>query len=326
MAAMSAHSTCDLPDGAVLAYEVLGSSHLGNTPPLVLVCGMASARADWVRLSTTWAQTRPVLIYDHRGIGDSKSPPDIAIDGFTMETLARDLSFLIGHLEWKDIAILGFSMGGVVVQQMLVLPYHPTDPVILPFRPTHIILACTRVEVLRDPRYGLQTVPEPSATSQNPPTNVQRYENIRRTIEATVDPTWLKAHGNHLDFMVQRVLSGSPRSLHTISRQKKALQLFDFAALLEKLPHDLPVLVIHGEEDQIIPFHCSKEILRRIPGARFVEIGPEPGKLPSLTFGHNFSLYFPVSIWEDLVRDFLRADGAGAEAALILESLPDQNI
>jgi hypothetical protein len=36
------------------------------------------------------------------------------------------------------------------------------------------------------------------------------------------------------------------------------LQLFDFAALLVKLPPDLPVLVIHGEADQIIPFECSQ--------------------------------------------------------------------
>ncbi|KAJ7137816.1 Alpha/Beta hydrolase protein [Mycena epipterygia] len=301
------YSSCILPDGAVLAYEVLGAAHLGNALPLVLVCGMAMARADWVRLSSTWAQSRPVLIYDHRGMGDSTSPPDITVDEFTMETLARDLSFLIGHLEWAEVAVLGFSMGGVVVQQMLVLPYLPTDPVVLPFRPTHVILASTRSEVLRDPRYGLNTVAEPSDGPNKPPTNAERYESVRRTIESTVDPSWLKAHGKHLDFMIQRVMSGSPRSLHIISRQKKALQLFDFAALLEKLPQDLPVLVTHGEADQIIPFECSQEIVRRIPGARFVEVGPEPGKLPTLQFGHNWTLYFAVSIWENLVKEFLRA-------------------
>ncbi|KAJ7681739.1 Alpha/Beta hydrolase protein [Mycena rosella] len=300
-----AHSTCVLPDGATLAYEVLGSTHLGNALPLVLVCGMAMARADWVRLSTTWAQSRPVLVYDHRGIGDSTSPPGTnGTDEFTMETLARDLFCLIGHLEWEEVAILGFSMGGVVVQEMLVLPYHPTNPTALPFRPTHVILACTRSEVLRDPKLGLQTIPD---APRKPPTNAERYENIRRTIETTVDPSWIKAHGKNLDFMIQRVMSGSPRSLHIIGRQKKALQLFDFAALLERLPPDLPVLVIHGEADQIIPFECSKAILQRIPGARFVEIGPEPGKLPTLTFGHNFTLYFPVSIWDAVVNNFLQA-------------------
>ncbi|KAF8205663.1 Alpha/Beta hydrolase protein [Mycena galopus ATCC 62051] len=124
------HSTCVVPDGAVLAYEVLGSNHLGNALPLVLVSGMAMARADWRRLSAPWAQSRPVLVYDHRGIGDSTSPPGLSPgeDEFTIETLARDLAFLIGHLEWKEAAFLGFSMGGTVTQQMLVLPYHPTDP------------------------------------------------------------------------------------------------------------------------------------------------------------------------------------------------------
>jgi hypothetical protein len=54
-----AHSTCVLPDGAVLAYEVLGSTYLDKALPLVLICGVAMARPDWVRLSTTWAQSRP---------------------------------------------------------------------------------------------------------------------------------------------------------------------------------------------------------------------------------------------------------------------------
>lgn len=213
------HSTCTLPDGSVLAYEILGAHHLGDALPLVLVCGMAMAREDWIRLSTTWARTRPVLVYDHRGMGDSTSPPgNVGTDEFTIETLARDLSFLIGHLGWKDVAILGFSMGGVVTQQMLVLPYHPTDPTPLPFRTTHVILASTRSEVLCDPRHGLQTLPEPSNGPRKPPTNAGRYENIRRLIETTVDASWLRAHGEHLDFMVQRVMSGRPRSMHIISQ------------------------------------------------------------------------------------------------------------
>ncbi|KAJ7633046.1 Alpha/Beta hydrolase protein [Roridomyces roridus] len=308
-ASKSPPKTCVLPDGAVLAYDVLGARHFEaeqGALPLVLVCGMASTREDWVRLSTTWAQTRPVLVYDHRAIGDSKSPPDVTDDEFTMETLARDLVFLISHLGWQEVAILGYSMGGVVVQQLLVLPYLPTNPTPLPFRITHVILASTRSEVLRDPEYGLKHLPEPPTAAPTPPDPGERYAYIRRTILSTVDETWVKAHGQYLEFMIQRVMSGTPRSLHTISRQRKALQLFDFGDLLGKLPEELPVLVLHGEADEIIPFECSKEILRRIPGARFVEVGPEPGKLPTLTFGHNFTLYFPALVWEHLIREFLK--------------------
>ncbi|KAJ7074026.1 Alpha/Beta hydrolase protein [Mycena amicta] len=324
------YSTCTLPDGAILAYDVLGAERLvqesSSAVPLVLVCGMASARGDWVRLSTTFAQSRRVLVYDHRGMGDSKHPPELAAGGdeFTIETLARDLAFLIGHLGWPEVAILGFSMGGVVVQQMLVLPYLATDAMALPFRVTHVILASTRPEVLKDPRYGLQTVPEPKTGPVKPPSNAERYENIRRTIESTVDPTWIKSSGKHLDFMIQRVISGSPRSLHTISSQKKALQLFDFTGLLEQIPEDLPVLVLHGQADQIIPFECSQEIVRRIRGAKFVEVGPEPGKLPTLQFGHNFTLYFPVKIWDDLVREFLHGPPSGMQA--VASDVPPETV
>ncbi len=53
------YSTVLLPDGAVLAFEVLGSHHLGHHRPLVLVCGMGSIRTDWERLSTRLAEKRP---------------------------------------------------------------------------------------------------------------------------------------------------------------------------------------------------------------------------------------------------------------------------
>ncbi|KAG6844135.1 hypothetical protein H0H87_009522 [Tephrocybe sp. NHM501043] len=53
------HSTITLPDGATIAYEVLGSRHLGHRQPLVLVGGMSSRRIDWDRLATSLAEVRP---------------------------------------------------------------------------------------------------------------------------------------------------------------------------------------------------------------------------------------------------------------------------
>lgn len=51
--------TVKLPDGAILAYEVHGSLHLGMRIPIVLVCGMSSLRADYERLTQSLSQTRP---------------------------------------------------------------------------------------------------------------------------------------------------------------------------------------------------------------------------------------------------------------------------
>lgn len=52
-----------------------------------------------------------VLIYDHRGIGNSTltSAKD---EDITIELMARDLLLLLENLKWKEVVICGFSMGG----------------------------------------------------------------------------------------------------------------------------------------------------------------------------------------------------------------------
>ena len=57
----SDYSTLNLPDGANLAYEVLGAYHLGRATPIVLVCGMSSVRIDYERLAASLVKTRPGL-------------------------------------------------------------------------------------------------------------------------------------------------------------------------------------------------------------------------------------------------------------------------
>ncbi|KAJ6498304.1 Alpha/Beta hydrolase protein [Mycena vulgaris] len=299
---MSLPSSVMLPDQATIAYEVLGSRLIGQALPLVLVSGMSATRNDWRELGPCLAQSRPVLIYDHRGIGDSTYSSAQAADEITMESLARDLAFLIAHLRWPEVAICGFSMGGVVVQQMLVLPYlrsHPTAA--LPFRVTHVFLAGTRSVVLREPQHGLQI-----RATHVPRTPTERLEIVRRTLQSTFDPSWLHTNSQRFERILQNTLHGRPRPPVTIEKQRKALQGFDFVALLPNIPRNVRVLVIHGHQDQVIPFRCAEDILRRIPGARFVEPGIKPGQVPSLAFGHHWFEYFDLNVWYNVVEAHLR--------------------
>jgi len=114
----AAYSTFTLADGASLAYEVLGSQYLtsgttaGKVTPIVLVCGMTSVRVDFERLSGALVEAgRPVLLYDHRGMGDS-TLGSVEEGEMSIEGLARDLFELLVHLGWSEVAILGYSMGG----------------------------------------------------------------------------------------------------------------------------------------------------------------------------------------------------------------------
>ena len=45
-------------------------------------------------------------------MGDSSLTPG-GTEEITIELLARDLLALIKHVQWKDIALVGYSMGGM---------------------------------------------------------------------------------------------------------------------------------------------------------------------------------------------------------------------
>ena len=55
----TSYLTLELPDGAKLAYEVLGSYHLGHSQPIVLICGNGSTRVDYERLTQCLIRSHP---------------------------------------------------------------------------------------------------------------------------------------------------------------------------------------------------------------------------------------------------------------------------
>jgi len=291
-----------LPDGAKLAYEVIGAQHLGRKKPIVLVCGMGALRGDWQRLVNSLSPIRPVLIFDHRGIGDSTFSTSARDDEITVESLARDLLYLITSLGWKEIAICGFSMGGTVTQQFMLLPFHPSNPTPLPCRVSHVFLAGTLCAPLQDERYGLRVIAPPPGHRW---TQEEKDELARTILASTFDPAWLKdpANKQRLDWWQDRVVHDRPTD--TILKQKSAMTHFDFKSLHDQLPRDTQFLIIHGVIDEVVPFYCGEEIIRRIPWARMVQVGDRAGEVPNYQFGHHWMEYFDSNMWRDVVEVFL---------------------
>lgn len=63
------------------------------------------------------ALDRPVLVMDNRGVGESS----IGERPFTLVDFAEDVLFLLDHLGWRWAHVFGVSMGGMIVQQLLLL-------------------------------------------------------------------------------------------------------------------------------------------------------------------------------------------------------------
>lgn len=296
-------------DGAKMTYDILGAQFLGEQIPIVLITGMTLVRGDWDRLANALAEVRPVLLLDHRGMGESTYSTK-GNEEITMELYARDILYLLTFLQWKEVGICGFSMGGVVLQQLLVLPYHDTNPTPLPFTITHAVLAATLPSPLTASdrsRYGLKLKIPPPLFEGQEHTKEEQKELARGTVECMLDEAWLKDPKNKERFeqLLETMTNGRP--VKTILQQLRAVRNFDLGIAHSLVPSSISILVIHGQNDQVIPFSCSTDILSLIPHAKAVAIGSARGEVPDLKFGHLWYEYFDITVWVGVFEEFMKS-------------------
>jgi pimeloyl-ACP methyl ester carboxylesterase len=110
--------------------ELLSFSERGWGPPLLLVHGLMFTGEMFEPVVEHFATRHRVIVPDLRGHGRSGglAPP------YTVAQLAADLSRLLDHLGIDSTAVLGYSHGGAIAQQLVL--DHPT-------RCNRLVLACT---------------------------------------------------------------------------------------------------------------------------------------------------------------------------------------
>src|SRR6266478_6045630 len=81
----------------------------GSGSPVVLIHGYPLSGASWEKQVPALLNAgHRVVTYDRRGFGKSSQPTT----GYNYDTFAEDLRKVILHLELRDFALVGFSMGG----------------------------------------------------------------------------------------------------------------------------------------------------------------------------------------------------------------------
>ena len=90
------------------AIELFYEDH-GSGKPVVLIHGYPLSGRSWERQALALLQEGyRVVTYDRRGFGKSSQPTT----GYEYDTFADDLDKLITKLDLRDVALVGFSMGG----------------------------------------------------------------------------------------------------------------------------------------------------------------------------------------------------------------------
>jgi 3-oxoadipate enol-lactonase len=234
-------------NGITLHYEVEGSG-----PPLLLVSGLGGNRNGWVLSKPLLTDDYTVITFDNRGTGESDVPPG----PYEMDQLGDDTAALIEHLDLGPVSAVGWSMGGCVLQSMLI--HHPerlTRAVLLSTLPSytplqhhwldaHLALRKAGVDPLV---YG--TLGAPWGTT----------------------PKLLFDHDAARDRLALAAANPYPTSYEGYKAQADGIRVYD--ALPDLHRATTPTLVLVGAEDVLTPPSQSIQIAERIPGAR-LEILP----------------------------------------------------
>jgi pimeloyl-ACP methyl ester carboxylesterase len=222
-------------------------SRRGDGPPLLLIMGMAGHSNMWGDpLLDALAASYDVVVYDHRGIGESD---DVAGE-FTIKDLADDADALFDAIGWDDAHVLGFSLGGMVAQELAL--NHAK-------RVRTLVLASTYAG-----GEGLDlSAPGPLEMFQAMQTG-DLDTAIRAGFAACLSPEHVADEENYRRF---KAATQSIRLSGAVAlRQAQASAGHDASTRLADLR--VPTLVLHGTGDRMVSYANAAVLERLIPGAR----------------------------------------------------------
>ena len=220
----------------------------GEGEPVVLVIGFMGSGHAWFRLLPHIAAGRRAIVLDNRGTGDSDRPLGL----WSMADLAADVLAVLDGAGLDRAHVIGASMGGMIVQHLALAS---------PERVRSLTLCCTSA------RSGGRSGP--------PPWRMLASIGLRPLLGAgttmrVVAPLLYSERTRHGD--PERL--SEEVSLRTADATPIATAPAQFAAIAR---HDtrsrlgevsLPVLVVHGDADELVPPAAGRELAELIPGAR----------------------------------------------------------
>jgi non-heme chloroperoxidase len=235
----------------------------GSGQPVVLIHGYPLSGASWEKqVPVLLTAGHRVITYDRRGFGRSSQPTA----GYNYDIFTEDLHKLITHLNLREFALVGFSMGGGEVaryfgkygskgvSKAVIISGVPPFLLKTPDNPEGVdgsVFEGIEKAVVAD-RYAFFT---------------EFFKNFyntelllnKRVSEQAVQASWNVAAG-----------ASATASLACVPTWHE-----DFRKDLSKI--DVPALVLHGDADRILPINASGlRTAKLIKGARLsvVKDGP----------------------------------------------------
>ncbi len=221
----------------------------GSGPPLLLIMGMSGTALHWGEpFLRDLRRDFDVIAYDHRGVGASTR---LGEERLTIPAMAADAAGLIEALGLDAVHVTGISMGGMIAQE-LALSFGE--------RVRTLTLGCTYCGGPGSALAGEDVMRRLSEAMMSG----DRELAIRTGWEANVSRAFAARDEQWQAFAA--IAAQRAVAVPVVMSQMQAILTHDTSARLPSL--QMPTLVIHGTDDEMLPVSNGRLIASLIPGAR----------------------------------------------------------
>ena len=229
--------TITVKDGTTIFYKDWGSGQ-----PLVFHHGWPLSADDWdAQMMFFLERGYRVIAHDRRGHGRSTQTET----GNEMDTYAADVDELAENLDLRDAIHIGHSTGGGEVARYVARYGQPKGRVA-----KAVLISAVPPVMLKSPKNpgGLPIEVFDDLREKTANSRPQFYQDITLPFYSYNRPGAAISQGIRDNWWRQGMMGGIKAQYDCI----KAFSETDFTEDLKKI--DVPTLVMHGEDDQIVPF------------------------------------------------------------------------
>jgi pimeloyl-ACP methyl ester carboxylesterase len=227
----------------------------GNGSPLVLIPGYATDVSSWNQnFLAALAVRHQVIVFNNRKVGGSS----VTTAAYDSQALASDTYQLIQGLKLKKTAVLGISMGGMIAQKLAVL--HPTTI-------NRLVLINTAIAG------GHSVHPQPAVEKEmmNIPSN--KYKRYFLALRLFFPPQWRMQMGVALArdrFFPENYAETDLSPVLPLQQGFLKEWMGDQTTAKSLAQLSVPVLILNGRADQVIPPANSDILKATIPHSQLL--------------------------------------------------------
>lgn len=253
--------------GVDYSYREMGRQHGGT--PVVFLVHLAAVLDNWdPRIMDGIAAKHHVIAFNNRGIGASSGSPANSI-----EQMADDAISFIEAKGFQQVDLLGFSMGGMIAQEIVL-----KEPQLV----RKMVLAGT------GPAGGEGISSVAGVTFYDMLRGLFTGQDPKQFLFFTRTPGGIEAGKAFLARLQERTEHRDKEiTTGAFFAQLEALRVWG-----KKAPADLsvvkqPVLVVNGEDDRMVPTANTHDLAKRLPNSQLI-IYPDAGHGGAFQFHADF--------------------------------------